>query len=149
VDGGADSSVELGVRFRSDVAGNITGIRYYKSAANIGTHTGRLWTNTGTLLASVTFVNETASGWQQADFATPVPITTNTLYVASYHVDTGHYSFNSNYFTSRGVDNPPLHAVVNTVGGKNGVYAYGTKSLFPNFVYQAGNYWVDVAFRPN
>lgn len=35
---GPDDPVELGVRFRSDVAGYITGIRFYKHALNTGTH---------------------------------------------------------------------------------------------------------------
>ena len=38
------SAVELGVKFRSDVAGYITGIRFYKGAGNTGTHVGHLWT---------------------------------------------------------------------------------------------------------
>ena len=92
VDGGPDSAVELGVKFRSDVAGRITGIRFYKASANTGVHIGNLWTSTGTRLATVTFTNETASGWQQALFDTPVAIASNTVYVASYHANTGHYS---------------------------------------------------------
>ena len=39
----------LAVKLRSDVNGFITGIRFYKSAANTGSHVGNLWTNTGTL----------------------------------------------------------------------------------------------------
>jgi hypothetical protein len=35
------------------------------------------------LLATTTFTNETASGWQQANFTTPVPINSSTIYVAS------------------------------------------------------------------
>ena len=38
VDSGPDSAVELGVEFRSDVAGAISGIRFYKAATNTGTH---------------------------------------------------------------------------------------------------------------
>ena len=38
------SAVELGVKFRSDVAGYITGIRFYKGPDNTGTHVGHLWT---------------------------------------------------------------------------------------------------------
>ncbi len=60
VDGGTDSSVELGVKFRSDVAGSITGIRFYKASANAGTLVGNLWSSTGTKLATVTFTNETS-----------------------------------------------------------------------------------------
>src|SRR5215471_18223876 len=82
-DSGPDSSVELGVKFRSDVSGTVTGIRFYKSAANTGTHIGNLWSAAGTLLASGTFSNETASGWQQMPFTTPVNITSNTVYIAS------------------------------------------------------------------
>ena len=78
VDSGPDSAVELGVKFRSDTAGYITGIRFYKASTNTGTHVGNLWTSTGTLLATATFTNETASGWQQVNFATPVAITANT-----------------------------------------------------------------------
>jgi len=69
---------DLGVRFRSDVSGLITGIRFYKGAVNTGTHVGSLWTATGTLLATATFSGETATGWQQLNFTTPVTITANT-----------------------------------------------------------------------
>ena len=143
-----DSAVELGVKFRSDVAGTITGIRFYKAAANTGTHIGNLWTSNGTRLATATFSNETASGWQQALFATPVAIASNTVYVASYHANNGHYSADTNYFQGKGVDNPPLHALTNGVSGGNGVYAYGASSVFPNQTWNAANYWVDVVFQP-
>ena len=148
VDGGPDSSVELGVKFRSDVAGTITGIRFYKAIANGGTHTGSLWTTSGTRLATATFTGETASGWQQVNFATPVALTPNTVYVASYHASNGHYSADVNYFSSRGVDNPPLHALANNVSGGNGVYRYGRTTGFPNQTWKAANYWVDVVFTP-
>ena len=147
VDGGPDSAVELGVKFRSDVAGSITGIRFYKASANTGTHVGNLWTSTGTLLATATFTGETASGWQQVNFASPVSITANTVYVASYHANNGHISYTDNYFSVNGVDNPPLHAPANGVSGGNGVYAYGSSSVFPNGTWNARNYWVDVVWQ--
>ena len=74
VDSWPDTAVEVGVQFRSDVPGSITGIRFYKAIANTGTHLGHLWSTTGTLLASATFTGESASGWQQVNFATPVSI---------------------------------------------------------------------------
>ena len=43
-DEGDPSSTELGVKFTSDVNGLIKGIRFYKGAANTGTHIGSLWT---------------------------------------------------------------------------------------------------------
>ena len=146
-DGGPDSAVEVGVKFRSDVAGKITGIRFYKATANTGTHVGNLWSSTGTLLGSVTFSSETASGWQQMLLATPVAITSNTVYVASYHCTIGHYSEDDNYFLSKGADNPPLHALTNGVSGGNGVYGYGASSVFPSLTWNAANYWVDVVFQ--
>ena len=145
-DSGPDSAVELGVKFRSDIAGTITGIRFYKGSGNTGTHVGNLWTSSGTLLASATFTGETASGWQQVLFSTPVAVTANTIYVASYHTDVGHYSENQNYFETTGVDSPPLHALANGVSGGNGVYVYGSASAFPNQTWNSTHYWVDVVF---
>src|SRR5205807_10668863 len=40
VDSGDAHSVELGMKFTTETFGVITGVRYYKSAANTGTHTG-------------------------------------------------------------------------------------------------------------
>ena len=132
VDSGPDSAVELGVKFRAHVSGAITGIRFYKASTNTGTHVGTLWTSTGTPLATATFTGETESGWQQVNFATPVAITANTVYVASYHTNAGHYSYDGNYFASAGADNPPLQALANGVSGSNGVYAYAVGSVFPD-----------------
>src|SRR5204862_7548287 len=57
-DAGPDSAVELGMKFRSDVNGYITGIRFYKGAGNTGTHIGNLWSANGSKLASATFSSE-------------------------------------------------------------------------------------------
>jgi hypothetical protein len=138
-------SVELGVKFRSDVAGYITGIRFYKGAGNTGTHVGYLWSGTGALLASATFTGETATGWQQVNFSTPVAITAGTTYIAAYLAPAGHYAYNSSYFASSGVDSGVLHALSNTAAGGNGVYRYGSGG-FPSQAYLASNYWVDVVF---
>ena len=45
-----NAAVELGVKFRADVAGTVTGVRFYKGTGNTGTHVGHLWTPPGTLL---------------------------------------------------------------------------------------------------
>jgi hypothetical protein len=147
VDGGPDKPIQLGVKFRSDFAGSITGIRFYKGSANSGSHVANLWTTNGNLIASATFVGESSSGWQQMNFSTPVAILPNTLYVASYHCPKGHYSVNRDYFINERVS-PPLYALDSKSAGGNGVYAYGSSSTFPINTYRAGNYWVDVAFEP-
>jgi len=52
-------AVELGMKFRADVAGTVTGVRFYKGSANTGIHTGHLWSGAGALLATVTFSGAT------------------------------------------------------------------------------------------
>src|SRR5882762_1724685 len=143
VDSGSSGPVELGVLFKADTNGSITALRFYKSAANTGLHVGHLWSHTGALLATVTFSGETTSGWQQANFSTPVAITANTMYVASYQSANGHWSVNWNYFATSGVKNPPLYALQNGSGTPDGVW--GTAGAFPTHT-NASNYWVDVIF---
>lgn len=138
------SAVELGVKFQSSVAGTVSGIRFYKSSQDIGTHTGELWTSTGTLLATATFTNETVSGWQSVTFSNPVPITAGARYVASYHTNVGYYSSSVNYFTGN-VTSGPLTA---TADG-NGVYTYSSGVAFPSSTFQSTNFWVDVMFNPS
>jgi len=137
--------IEVGVKFVPGQAGYVTGIRFYKGPQNLGTHVGSLWTSTGTRLATATFTNETASGWQQVNFATPVAVTKGTTYVASYFAPQGKYSVNENYFNSA-YTNGPLTALATGTGG-NGLYRYTATSAFPNATYNATNYWVDVVFK--
>jgi hypothetical protein len=138
-------SVELGFKFQSSSAGNITGIRFYKGASNTGTHVANLWSSTGTLLATANFTNETASGWQQVNFATPVTVSAGTTYIASYHT-AGNYSADPNLFANA-VTNGPLTAPSSASSGGNGVYAYGAGNLFPTNSYNSTSYGVDVLFR--
>lgn len=138
--------VELGVKFKADRTGKVTGVRYYKSTRNTGTHVASLWTASGKLLARATFTGETASGWQQVKFSTPVSIAANTTYVVSYHTRTGYYATDINYF-SVGVDRGPLHVPSSASAGGNGVYAYASTPTFPRSTYQGSNYWVDVIFQ--
>ncbi|MBO0729340.1 MAG: DUF4082 domain-containing protein, partial [Acidimicrobiaceae bacterium] len=144
-DAGDASAVNLGLKFTTDTNGFITGVRFYKAAANTGTHVGSLWTASGSLLASVTFTGETASGWQQASFSTPVAVTAGTTYVVSYFAPAGHYSATSGAFTTSGLAAPPLYALANTTSA-NGVFAYGSTSVFPTSSFNASNYWVDPVF---
>ena len=119
VDANDTSAVNLGVQFQASGSGFITGVRFYKEIDNTGAHVGSLWSSTGTLLASGTFSGESASGWQELDFSSPVAVTAGTTYVASYHTNTGHYAATTGGLSSA-VANGPLTALA---GG--GVYAYG------------------------
>ena len=81
-------------------------------------------------------------------FASPVAITANTTYVASYHTNVGGYAIDGGYFATAGVDSPPLHALPARSSGGNGVFAYGA-TQFPTQTFNATNYWVDVVFAPS
>jgi hypothetical protein len=137
--------LELGVKFTSSTAGQVTALKFYRSANDNGPDVLDLWNATGTKLASVTFSNTTASGWQTVALATPVTILANTTYVASYHT-TGAYVATANYFTSAATSGP-----LTAPSGSNGVYAYGgtsTEGLFPASSYNSANYWADLVFHP-
>ncbi|MEW1823818.1 DUF4082 domain-containing protein, partial [Arthrobacter sp. NPDC080031] len=158
IDSGDNRSSELGVRFTSDAAGTISAIRFYKGTSNKGTHVGSLWTTGGQLLATGTFANETATGWQTLTFAQPVAVAANTTYVASYFAPVGHYSQEEDYFYphpsaspagNNSVDSPPLHFLRNTASNPNGLYSLSTSSTFPTQTYRAEYYWIDVVFNPS
>ena len=139
------NSVELGFKFETTANGEITGLKFYKGPDNIGTHVANLWSSTGTLLATATFTNETASGWQQVDFASPVAVTAGTTYVASYHTD-GNYSADPNFFATDHTSGMLIAPGTSSSGG-NGVDAYGNSSLFPTNSYNSTGYGVDVLFK--
>jgi len=143
-DAGDGSSVEVGVKFSSSVAGSITGLRFYKASTNTGAHVASLWSSTGTLLARGTMSNETSSGWQAVTFDTPVPITASTTYVASYLAPNGHYSVTPGAFSSA-ITNPPLSALANSESA-NGVYRYSATPVFPTNDFNSTSYAVDVLF---
>jgi hypothetical protein len=138
----ADSAITVGVKFQASSNGTISGVRFYKEPDNTGTHTGALWSASGTQLATGTFTSEPSQGWAELDFSTPVQITAGTTYVAGYLAGAGHYAHTSQGLASA-VTNGPLTALA---GG--GVYAYGSSITFPANTYQNSNYWVDVVFTP-
>jgi hypothetical protein len=157
-DSGDASSIEVGVKFQVDTFGYVTGIRFYKASTNTGTHIGDLWSSNGQLLASATFSGESASGWQQVNFAQPVALNKNTTYIASYFAPRGHYSADDAYFyttpelgpapTITNVDSPPLHALRNANGVVNGMFGKSGSSTFPTNSSGATNYYVDPVFTP-
>ncbi|MEH2307074.1 N,N-dimethylformamidase beta subunit family domain-containing protein [Nostoc sp.] len=132
-------SYELGMKFQSAKSGQITAIRYWKAVNETGNHIGRIWSATGSILGSVTFSNETASGWQQQDLSTPVSILANTTYVVTV-------SCNS-YFgvTNNGLASPVVNGDLSSVAdGNNAVF--GSLNSFPTNSYQNSNYFRDIVF---
>ncbi|MCF2447194.1 DUF4082 domain-containing protein [Dyadobacter sp. CY345] len=139
-------SIQLGMKFSSDVSGLVTGVRFYKNVQNIGTHTGQLYSAGGALLAQIVFSNETSEGWQQANFSSPIPISANTTYIISYHSSSGYYSSVNPYFTTEKT-NGHLKGLADTDAVPNGVYKYSAIPTFPNENFQSSNYYVDVVFE--
>lgn len=139
--------VELGLKFRSNVAGYVTGVQFYKSDLSTGAHVGKLYASNGTLLATVSFsgTNDNSFGWRQARFSQPVLIQPNTTYVVSYFSPSGYFSYTDFFFNTNFV-NGPLTALQDGVDGLNGLGGYG--SGFPTSSFQSRNYWVDVLFTP-
>lgn len=142
---------EVGVKFRSDSCGYVTGIRFFKDRRSSGSHVGHLWTSAGALLATAVFSGETADGWQEAGFTMPVRIAPNTTYVASYHIGANKgYSQQPYAFQAAGIDRPPLHALRAGVDGCNGVFKFGPPrdaGGFPDGCTAESNFFVDVLFR--
>ncbi|OSJ34307.1 hypothetical protein BST63_03880 [Bradyrhizobium canariense] len=131
---------ELGMRFTSDTSGVIQAIRYYKAPSETGTHIGHIWSATGQELATVTFTNEGASGWQQQALATPLTIQAGTTYVVSVNINSYYVSTTQGF--ASGISNGGLNAPVGA-----GVFNLGAGG-FPTAVYQNANYFRDVVFAP-
>jgi hypothetical protein len=110
----SDASVEVGVKFRSDVAGTVTGVRYYKHLTDNTSHTGSLWSSTGTLLATVR--SQAVRQWMAG---TDVRDSSGDQRQYHLHRSRTHgttYSATGNAFLNAGVDNAPLHALKNWRG---------------------------------
>jgi hypothetical protein len=142
--------IELGLRFSSRVGGYVTGVRFYKGPHNTGTHTGSVWAGDGRLLATATFADEGATGWQEVRFAAPVPVEALQSYVVSYNAPNGGYAYDPAFFSTTGWPVPPvvsgpLEAYMVAGNPTAGVYRYGTGG-FPQYSYNGTNYWVDVIF---
>ncbi len=135
---GSAGDWELGMEFKAAQAGQIQAIRYYKAAGETGTHIGRIWSSSGKLLGSVTFTNETGSGWQQQQLASPLNIAANTTYIVSVNAKT-YYSITENGLATP-IKNGDLTA-------SKGVYNADPGSL-PTQSWNSSNYFRDVVFSP-
>jgi hypothetical protein len=144
----SSGSYEVGVKFTSTLAGNVTGIRFYKQTWMGGyLHVGHLWSSTGQLLASANFTSESAAGWQQVNLSRPVGIQSNTVYIVSFSTGGGYFGITTGFFNAGGYANGPLEALPNSVAGGDGVY--NRPGQFPSVGGNGMNFWADVAFSPS
>jgi len=137
----ATCDYELGMRFQSSVAGQLTAIRFWKDSSETGPHTGHLWGPTGILLASVTFSAESASGWQTQALVPPVAVAPNTVHTVSVNTGNTYYVDTVLGLRSR-ITSGHLQSILRA----NGVY--GPAGTYPSLSWNASNYFRDVVFVP-
>ncbi len=141
------TSVELGVKFTSNVAGTISAIRFYRAVPESAGYRVSLWSPSGSLLrqANAVEVPFPTPGWQTIGLFPPVAIEPGIPYVASYFALHGGYSYEH-----QGLANPVTSGSLTALGdgalGGNGVYRYTASSAFPENSYLSFNYFVDVVF---
>jgi len=131
-------SYELGVRVTVTAPTSLAAIRFYKDPKETGTHTGKVWSSNGTLLASTVFSGESASGWQQQSLATPLQLQPGTTYVVSVNLNA--------YFvlTNSGLQSQITSGVLQSLTDKNGVYG-SAAGVFPDTGSPSkANYFVDL-----
>jgi len=147
-DAGAEQALSVGMKFTPKVDGELTGVRFYKFAGNTGEHIGALWDAGGNGLAIAFFANETVSGWQMANFLTPVKVTAGMTYTVSYHMENGYYAATAHGLAGVPPADPYIEPLQSTSGAPNGVFKYTPYNEFPSSGFNDANYWVDPMFRP-
>ena len=153
-DGG--QAITVGVKFKADFDGTISGIRFFKAPLDVATTAEHVTlyslspngVTPGTKLAQASLPsnfshNQTTGEWAEVLFSTPFHVTANTVYVATYYSPTGFYNATNNSFTNP-VVNGPLAILKDGDQGVNGAYIYS--DAYPTMGYQASNYWVDVDY---
>jgi hypothetical protein len=131
-------SYEMGVKVQVLSALQLTAIRFYKDAAETGTHIGRVWSSSGQVLGQTTFTGESASGWQQQSLGTPLALQPGQVYVVSVGLNA--------FFdlTQLGLQAQITSGALQSVAdGKNGVFG-SAAGVFPTSTYKSSNYFVDL-----
>ena len=136
--GSGPFSYELGVKVAVTSPVQLTAIRFYKDSHETGVHVGTVWSSTGSILAQVTFANESASGWQQQALPQSLQLQPGTVYVVSVGLK-AYFDLTPSGLATQIVQGP-LQSVAD---GANGVYA-SAAGLFPTNSDKSSNYFVDV-----
>ncbi len=134
-------SYELGVKIQVTSPVQLTAIRFYKDSLETGSHTGTVWSSTGTVLARTAFTNETVSGWQQQALAAPLTLQPGRVYVVSVGYNAYFGTTTSGLLAQ--ITSGPLQSVAD---GRNGVYG-SSAGTFPTSSYRSSNYYVDAVVQ--
>jgi hypothetical protein len=125
----------VATQFSSTQSGKITQLGFHRATGEMGGNTLRLWTDSGTLLASVP-TSCTSAGWCWGSILPPVPITAGTRYRVS--VNTNVYQSKTGCGIGSGITNATLTA-------HSGFWIAG--NTFPT-TGSCSNFFVDVKFEP-
>jgi hypothetical protein len=137
----ARNGLELGTKFRTSAAVQITGVRIYR--ADPASLQASLWTSEGTLLARGTFADKSGNGWQDMSFAEPVTIVPGSTYIASYFSPATKYAFQYGYFADEPRTVGPITALKSVDGSPNGVHCYEDAACsVPVRGHRDSSYWV-------
>lgn len=128
---------EVGTRFTTTREGLLSGFRYWKALGETGTHTVKLWTTSGSLIWSLGFLYEGASGWQQTYSKYSMVLPPGT-YIASVNTNTKQVK-TFGFFNSGPIVRTHLTADA-------GAYGQPTGS-FPSTI-SGSAFFVDVNFTP-
>lgn len=139
------TSVNLGTRFQSSIAGQVVGVRIWHRSVDDNDRIAYLWTNSGDLLASADF-EDGVTGWVEAIFDDPIDIDPDTTYMVSAYMPDGHFVRTVGGFDSA-VANYPLTGLADGFDGNNGTYVYDVAGTFPDNTFGSTNYFVDVIFQ--
>jgi hypothetical protein len=135
--GSASPGYEVATQFSASVNGTVKSLRFYRAQGETGNTTARLWTDSGTLLASATFVNDGTSGWKELPIGGGVTLTANTRYRVSFNTNTAQAKTNCGL--GSGLTNGPLTAWQGFWGQPMGAMPTNTS---------CSNFFADVVFEP-
>ena len=125
----------IGQFFTLNQAGQVTGLRFYKTANAATSRTLKLWNQAGSTVLGTGTTTEVAgaSGWVEATLGTPVTVTVGQIVVASYDAPES-YGF---------VPTTPTSLVTSVTIG---LCSYGGLTGFPSST-RDGSHFVDLIFR--
>jgi hypothetical protein len=126
-------------KFRSDVPGKITGIRFYKAVANTGVRVASLWTNRE-LLATQPPLSGNHIGMADGELF-PAPYQSQQpVYVASYHCETDTIARMQITFPPP----PEITPSARLARRQTGTASHTATTPFSRQSFNSNNYWVDV-----
>lgn len=134
------ASVNLGVKFSSSRAGQVTALQFYRSPKQTKSYVASLWDNDGTLLGRTRFRASDRAGWQTAELKAPVPLLPGRVYIASYLASHGQQAVTRDGYARKRTVNGF------TVNPGGGVRTRSNRSRPPRNSADGANYLVDVVF---